>query len=53
MIWDKERRSKAERMEKAAGYARGKRVGTEETVPFLGRVTELCWRAAIRSRPHF
>ena len=35
MIWDKERRSKAERMEKAAGYARGKRVGTEETVPFL------------------
>ena len=35
MIWDKERRSKAERMEKAAGYARGKRVGTEEIVPFL------------------
>ena len=38
MIWDQERRSKAERMEKAAGYARGKRVGTEEIVPFLESV---------------
>lgn len=38
MIWDRERRSKAERQDQAAGYARGKRVETEDIVPFLEHI---------------